>query len=57
MFLQEWRVRKQEFANGEITKEEYQEWKLNWLDIMDDLGKIIPSKKWRSADKEKPSET
>lgn len=57
MFLQEWRVRKQELANGEITEEEYQEWKLNWPDTMDDLGKTIPSKKWRNADKEKPSET
>lgn len=29
-FLQEWQLRKRQLSSGEITKEEYQEWKLNW---------------------------
>jgi len=28
-FIAEWQQRKQELANGEITREEYTEWKLN----------------------------
>ena len=29
-FMIEWMLRKQQLRSGEITKEEYQEWKLNW---------------------------
>ena len=43
-FMSEWLIRKQELAEGTITKEEYQEWKLNWPQTADG-NKII--KKWR----------
>ena len=29
-FMTEWMLRKQQMRSGEITREEYQEWKLNW---------------------------
>ena len=34
-------------AAGEITREEYLEWKLNWPQTADDCGKHTPSKQWR----------
>ena len=37
----------QEYRAGEITREEYFEWKLNWPDTCDDLGKVTPTIKWR----------
>ena len=43
-FMSEWFIRKQELAEGKITKEEYQEWKLNWPQTADDNTTI---KKWR----------
>ena len=46
-FMREWLLHKQELAEGTITKEEYQEWKLNWPQTADDCGKFTPSKKWR----------
>lgn len=46
-FLKEFKVRQDELKNGEITKEEYDEWKLNWPKTCDDLGKFKPSKIWR----------
>ena len=47
MFMAEWQQRKQELANGEISREEYLEWKLNWPQSTDDLGKTKPTKQWR----------
>jgi len=46
-FLKEWQLRKQELADGEITKEEYIEWKINWPQTADDCGKFKPKKQWR----------
>lgn len=46
-YMREWLVRQQEYRAGEITKEEYFEWKLNWPDTCDDLGKITPTIQWR----------
>ena len=46
-FMREWLVRQQEYRAGEITREEYFEWKLNWPDTCDDLGKVTPTIKWR----------
>lgn len=46
-FLEEWRLRKKQLANGEITNEEYTEWKLNWPQTADDCGKFKPQKEWR----------
>ena len=40
-------VRQQEYRAGEITREEYFEWKLNWPDTCDDLGKVTPMIQWR----------
>ena len=45
--IAEWQQRKLELANGEITREEYTEWKLNWPQSTDDLGKTKPTKQWR----------
>lgn len=46
-YMREWLVRQQEYRAGEITREEYFEWKLNWPDTCDDLGKITPTIQWR----------
>jgi transcriptional regulator with XRE-family HTH domain len=46
-FMAEWQQRKTELASGEITREEYLEWKLNWPQSADDLGKFEPTKEWR----------
>ena len=46
-FLLEWQLRKKQLAAGEITREEYLEWKLNWPQTADDCGKHTPSKQWR----------
>ncbi|MCL1879177.1 MAG: helix-turn-helix domain-containing protein [Actinomycetia bacterium] len=51
-FLAEWQVRKKDLADGTINKAEYMEWKLNWPQTADDLGKHEPKKQWR-----KPPET
>lgn len=29
-FLKDWDIKKEEFLNGEICKEEYEDWKANW---------------------------
>jgi len=47
MFMAEWQQRKLELADGKITREEYTEWKLNWPQSTDDLGKTKPTKQWR----------
>ena len=46
-YVQEWANRKYELSSGEITKEEYLEWKLNWPQTCDDCGKREPTYKWR----------
>jgi len=46
-FVREWMHRKQELRAGEISREEYFEWKLNWPRTCDDCGKIEPAYKWR----------
>jgi transcriptional regulator with XRE-family HTH domain len=46
-FVREWLLRKQELAEGKISKEEYFEWKINWPQTADDCGKFEPKKKWR----------
>lgn len=51
-FFAEWQVRKKDLADGTISKVEYMEWKLNWPQTADDLGKCEPTKQWR-----KPAET
>jgi len=50
-FMREWQLRKQQLKNGEITKEEYTEWKLNWPQTADDCGKFEPSKQWKKENK------
>jgi len=47
MFMAEWQQRKKDLADGVISKAEYMEWKLNWPDTADDLGKFEPTKQWR----------
>jgi len=46
-FMSEWLIRKQELSEGAITKEEYQEWKLNWPQTADGCGKFKSKKQWR----------
>lgn len=46
-YMREWLVRQQEYRAEEITQEEYFEWKLNWPDTCDDLGKVTPTIQWR----------
>jgi len=52
-FMREWLLRKQELTEGEITKDEYREWKLNWSQTADDCGKHTPTKKWRKNNTDK----
>ena len=42
-FLLEWQLRKKQLAAGEITREEYLEWKLNWPQTADDCGRHTPA--------------
>jgi transcriptional regulator with XRE-family HTH domain len=51
-FVAEWQERKKDLAEGTISKVEYMEWKLNWPQTVDNLGKRNPEKQWR-----KPPET
>ena len=48
-FMKEWVLRKEELKSGEITRDEYFEWKINWPQTCDDCGKHEPNRKWRSA--------
>ena len=48
-FLSEWLTRKTELKNGQITKKEYFEWKLNFPYTCDGGGKFIPSVQWRNS--------
>ena len=45
-FMREWLLRQQELHAGEITRDEYFEWKLNWPRTCDDCGKCEPSIPW-----------
>ena len=49
-FLKEWQLRKQQLADGEITQEEYLEWKLNWPQTADGCGKHTPVRRWRKSE-------
>ena len=42
-FLLEWQLCKKQLAAGEITREEYLEWKLNWPQTADDCGRHTPA--------------
>jgi transcriptional regulator with XRE-family HTH domain len=46
-FLREWLIRQNELDAGEITRDEFFEWKLNWPYTCDDCGKHIPMIPWR----------
>ena len=48
-FLAEWLTRKTELKNGQITKKEYFEWKLNFPYTCDGGGKFTPSIQWRNS--------
>ena len=41
-----------ELKSGEITRDEYFEWKINWPYTCDDCEKFEPKKQWRSAKSE-----
>ena len=47
-FMKEWLIRKEELKLGQITKDEYFEWKINWPQTCDDCGKKEPLKAWRT---------
>ena len=46
-FLKEWVVRMDELKSGEITRDEYFEWKINWPQTCDGCGKFEPKRAWR----------
>lgn len=56
-FLLEWQMRKEQLRTGEITKEEYEEWKLNWPQTADNCGRGTPAKQWRKLPESNPPET
>jgi len=43
-------LRKDEYYAGEITMDEYREWKLNWPYTADDCGKFKPKREWRKKE-------
>ena len=43
-FMKEWVLRKEEMKSGEITRNEYFEWKINWPQTCDGCGKHEPKK-------------
>ena len=45
--LLEWQRRKRELADGEITPDEYMNWKLNWPQTSDNAGRHSQKKTWR----------
>ncbi|GHV28235.1 hypothetical protein FACS1894167_04720 [Synergistales bacterium] len=51
-FISGWQQHKKDLTDETISKAEYMEWKLNWPQTADDLGKHEPPKQWR-----KPPET
>lgn len=46
-FMREWLLRKEELKAGEISQDEYFEWKLNWPQSCDNCGNCTPTKLWR----------
>ena len=38
-----------ELKSGEITRDEYFEWKINWPQTCDGCGKYEPKKQWLSV--------
>ena len=46
-FLKEWTLRKAERKSGEITRDEYFKWKINWPYTCGDCGKLKPKKQWK----------
>ena len=49
-FLTEWLQRRRELQAGEITSEEYAEWKLNWPRTSDDCGRVQADREWRKKE-------
>lgn len=49
-YLDEWYLRKQQLRSGEITRDEYQEWKLNWPYTSDVMRKYVPHREWRKKE-------
>jgi transcriptional regulator with XRE-family HTH domain len=47
VLLREWLIRQEELSNGEITEDEYFEWKLNWPWTCDNEGAHEPRVQWR----------
>ena len=47
--LREWYRRKQELESGEITPDEYMNWKLNWPRTSDNAGRHSQKKTWRES--------
>lgn len=46
-FMHEWLARRMNLEYGEITKEEYFEWKINWPLTSDNYGRCTPAIPWR----------
>ena len=50
--MKEWVLRKEELKSGEITRDEYFEWKINWPQTCDGCGKFESKRQWRSVNAE-----
>lgn len=50
-FMHEWLLRQQELDTGEITRDEYFEWKLNWPATCDDGKERQYYVTWRKINK------
>lgn len=46
-FMREWLLRQEELRVGQITRDEYFEWKINWPLTADGCGVFEPKAKWR----------
>ena len=46
------KYRMDELKSGEITRDEYCEWKINWPQTCDGCGKYEPKKQWHSVKSE-----
>ena len=49
-FMRKWLLRQQELHAGEVIREEYFEWKLNWPYTCDDCRKCAPKIQWRTGE-------
>lgn len=47
--MKEWKYHKEQLQKGEITKNEYFDWKLNWPKSSDGGGQYAPTYQWKKS--------